>query len=67
MGKFASTIKNLINIIGLFLLAHLGYKLYIVAERLLMMYNKIDEMNGVMRSLYEIMRAIGKKFRVPLP
>ena len=58
MGKFASTIKNLIGIIGLFLLAHLGYKLYVVAERLLLMYNKIDEMNGLMRNLHELIKNI---------
>ena len=58
MGKFASTIRNITGIVIAFLLAHLGYKLYIVAEKLNIMCIKIDEMNNLVRDLHELIKNI---------
>jgi len=54
MGKFASTIRNIIGIVIAFLLAHLGYNLYIVTEKLGIMCIKINEMNGLVRDMHEL-------------
>jgi len=59
MGKFASTIRNLLNIIGLFLLSHLGYRMYIMTLRL-------EESNLLIKNIYEIMKALAKKYRLNL-
>lgn len=58
MGKFASTIKNITGIIIAFLLAHLGYKLYIVTEKLTIMTIKITEMSELVKDLHEIIKNI---------
>ena len=56
MGKFASTIRNIIGIVIAFLLAHLGYNLYTVTERLSVMCIKINEMNGLVRNMNELIK-----------
>jgi len=56
MGKFASFIRNTIGIVIAFLLAHLGYKLYIMTEKLSIMCIKIDEMNELVRNLYNLVK-----------
>ena len=56
MGKFASTIRNITEIVIALLLAHLGYRLYIVAERLAIMCVKVDEMSGLVRNVYELIK-----------
>lgn len=56
MGKFASTVRNtLLGTIAL-LLAHLGYKLYIMTEELSIMVIKITEMNGLVRDMHELIK-----------
>ena len=67
MGKIASFVRNTFLGAIVLLLVYLNLKLYIIAERFLMMYNKINEMNGLMKNLYEIMKAIGNKFRIQIP
>lgn len=58
MGKFASTIKNIIGIVIAFLLAHLGYNFYIVIEKLTIMTIKITEMSELVKDLHDIIKNI---------
>ena len=62
MGKFASFVRNLISIIAVFLLAHLGYKLYILTEKITEMIIKLDTMNGTMKELFEILKNLKIKW-----
>ena len=59
-GKFSSTIRNLIEATIAFFLAHLCYRMYIVTIQ-------IEESNTLIRSVYEIMRALAKKYRIQIP
>lgn len=60
MGKLASTIRNIIEIAIAFLLSHLCYRMYIVTI-------KIEESNTLIRNLYEVMKAIAKRYRIQIP
>ncbi len=67
MGKLASFIKNtLLGTISL-LLAHLSYELYKMTFKLAIVCDEINEMNGLIRNLFEIMKAIAKKWRIQIP
>ena len=57
MGKLSSIIRNLINIIGLFILSHIGYRLYLITL-------EIQESNFLIKSMYEIIKALAKKYRL---
>ena len=56
MGKFASFIRNgLLATIAL-LLAHLSYNLYVMTLKLGIACNRINEMNGLVRNLHELIK-----------
>lgn len=62
MGKFGSFIRNTTEIIMVLLLAHLGYRLYILTEKITAMIIKLDTMNGTMKELFEILNNLKIKW-----
>jgi len=58
MGKFASTIRNLLLGGIVFFLAHLSYRLYEMTLKLGITCDRIEEMNGLVRDLHEFIKNI---------
>lgn len=61
MGKFASFIRNLILIVIAFLLSHLGYRLYILTIKMTEMIIKLEETNGNIKLILDILKEFPKK------
>lgn len=62
MGKLGSFIRNTTEIIIALLIAHVGYKMYILTEKITEMIVKLDVMNGTMRELFEILKNLRIKW-----